>query len=628
MKGQNMIQTLARKRTNAVALAVLAALVAALFVAIQSAHAAPAIAVEFSDSDGIVADGTTVRVYVRDASTGDDTTSGYTVTAVTVSGELAGTELPGVTITSGAILAKTGAPQSTTNQALSITIPKGTAPGDYIVTATATQADEPDLVDSATLTVGEPGKGVGSVEISFNKSHIATANAATGTRTCGPAPAAANPADPSAEDAAQTKSERTDDASAPADEPICLTATVKNSLGATANMSDIKLLFIIAEGGTITGNADGDVPATGGAVIEASRTPKYNFSVTRSTAGPVAVEVDAGPADASLELMFTGAAEALSIGDASDVLARSGDAYTAAVPDDTTTADVDESADAVEGGVIFEVMASDKAGKNVDLAPGDVTAVKITDADDKDVTSKFNTDNEMQKANNPQVVLVRVGTGASKVDAGEYTVSVSLTEVVDSAVTSTFRVADVPANVELSASSMTSDTIGDVITVTATVTDENGNTVADGTDVDFDVSSSTGLAGIGKGHGADDTVDTKAGVASVKYAVVGAGNSVVSATAGGATGVVVIVSTAGTADAGPQEVSLDCLSQLTGFSSYTCSMGSSASELFGLLSGRGATAIHLWNGSAWVRYAVVDGNEIPGSTDFMVTEDDILYISN
>ena len=57
-------------------------------------------------------------------------------------------------------------------------------------------------------------------------------------------------------------------------------------------------------------------------------------------------------------------------------------------------------------------------------------------------------------------------------------------------------------------------------------------------------------------------------------------------------------------------------------------MGSSASELFGLVSGRGATAIHLWNGSMWVRYAVVDGSEIPGSSDFTVAEDDILYISN
>ena len=36
----------------------------------------------------------------------------------------------------------------------------------------------------------------------------------------------------------------------------------------------------------------------------------------------------------------------------------------------------------------------------------------------------------------------------------------------------------------------------------------------------------------------------------------------------------------------------------------------------------------LWNGSAWVRYSVVDGTMVPGSSDFMVAENDILYISN
>ena len=76
------------------------------------------------------------------------------------------------------------------------------------------------------------------------------------------------------------------------------------------------------------------------------------------------------------------------------------------------------------------------------------------------------------------------------------------------------------------------------------------------------------------------------------------------------------------------EVSLDCLSALNGFSTWTCNVDTTASALFGMLAERGATAVHLWNGSMWVRYAVVDGSEIPGSSDFTVTEDDILYISN
>ena len=31
---------------------------------------------------------------------------------------------------------------------------------------------------------------------------------------------------------------------------------------------------------------------------------------------------------------------------------------------------------------------------------------------------------------------------------------------------------------------------------------------------------------------------------------------------------------------------------------------------------------------SWVRYSVVDGTLVPGSSDFMVAENDILYISN
>ncbi len=89
-----------------------------------------------------------------------------------------------------------------------------------------------------------------------------------------------------------------------------------------------------------------------------------------------------------------------------------------------------------------------------------------------------------------------------------------------------------------------------------------------------------------------------------------------------------LISTAEAAAAADEAVSLACLSATNGFATYTCGVDSSASELFGLVSGRGATAVHLWNGSDWVRYSVVDGAMVPGSSDFTVTENDILYISN
>ena len=604
------------------------ALVGAMFVAMGSVSAAPGIAIEFSDRDGIVTDGTKVRVYVRDASTGTSTLpDDYAVQEVTVSGELVGTEVPKVEPEhDGAHLSKTDE-QGDGNYALEIDVPKGTPHGGYTVAVVFDDEDvstTAPLTASKILTVGDAGSGVGSVEIAFNKFHLDDDNNAA--KTCG--------AGVTDDEKATTK---TDDANAPMDESICLTATVKNSLGNTTDDDDVQLLFITSEGGTWIG-AGLDAATTVSAVPAANRGAVYHFSVTAGKAAKVTVEVDAGPAEGSIELTFTGGAASLAIGDASDVLARSGDAYTMAKPGNDGNDDGDFTDDgdtapvpAVEGGIIFEVTASDKAGNSVDLAPGAVTAVKITDSDGKDVTSSFNTDNEMQKAGSSQVVQVRVGTKSTKVAAGEYTAEVSLTEVNDSKVSAMFSVADVADDVSLSASAMTSEMIGDVITVTATVTDANGNPVADGTDVDFDVSSSTGLAGIGKGHGANDTVDTVGGMASVKYAVVGHGTSVVSATAGGATGVVVIESTAGMVEpeAMPEEeASVGCLSNLSGFSTWSCGVESSASEIFGLVSARGVTAIHLHNGTAWVRYSVVDGAMVPGSSDFMVTENDILYISN
>ncbi len=71
-----------------------------------------------------------------------------------------------------------------------------------------------------------------------------------------------------------------------------------------------------------------------------------------------------------------------------------------------------------------------------------------------------------------------------------------------------------------------------------------------------------------------------------------------------------------------------CLRNLNGSATWACGVESSASEIFGLVTGRGVTALHLWNGSAWVRYWVVDGTMVPGLSDYMVAENDIHYISN
>ena len=149
----------------------------------------------------------------------------------------------------------------------------------------------------------------------------------------------------------------------------------------------------------------------------------------------------------------------------------------------------------------------------------------------------------------------------------------------------------------------------------------------------FDVSANTGLAAIGTGHSGKAT---KNGAASVKFAVVGAGNSVVSAEAGDATGVIVIVSTAGIVEEEPEpepepapevhDSSGLASQQLNSFTSWVAANSTTASQVFASLAGRGATSIQLWNGSAWLRYSMVDGAMVPGSIDFTIMTGDVIYI--
>ena len=159
----------------------------------------------------------------------------------------------------------------------------------------------------------------------------------------------------------------------------------------------------------------------------------------------------------------------------------------------------------------------------------------------------------------------------------------------------------------------------------------DGTPVADGTKVTFKSRDTVGDSDSVLFLTTEETVATKGGEAQATFVVIGPGSAVITAAADGDVRVEVVTSTAGMTEPEAmleEEASVGCLSNLAGFATWACGVESSASEIFGLVSGRGATALHLWNGSAWVRYSVVDGTMVPGSSDFMVAENDILYISN
>ena len=577
--------------------------------------------IKSDDSDDKVKAGTVVTVTVTLNSQEDDSEVQLTVPTTGLSIDTtSGTGQGTVVSTSQAQRVSTSdvdTDDDTADRIATFQINSAGAPnGEYVLTFEADRngfgednaAGVTNPTDKLTLTVGDPGEGLASA-------------------TLGPNNVKGDPVMPSTDaDAAPDKTTK------PKDSTIYLIVSGSNSLGNASNPGDVNQVIVFAVGGTIDGSTVknsktfSEVTETDGPQID-NVGAKQAFSVTRATPGVVKVTatVIGGAGSFStneVELVFTGDAEEISLGDPSDQLGQLNDSIT------------------------VDVAAADKAGNPASISPLQTTSVKVLDSDGN--TAKNISASEAQKMDDKgtkndteddtpisTAVEITVSSSSStKAAPGNYTLEVKLGS--KSTATADFTVVGDPGSIEVAASTTSSDTIGDIITVTATVTDADGNPVTDGIDVNFSVSQMTGLAAIGTNHrntspaGEDSNGPmTKDGSASVKYAVVGSGTSVISATASGATGVVVIDSTAGSAEVmADEEASVACLSSLSGFATWACGVESSASEIFGLVSGRGATALHLWNGSAWVRYSVVDGTMVPGSSDFMVAENDILYISN
>ena len=565
---------------------------------------------EFVDeSDGIVKAGTSVKVRVTLQSQTNNSSVTLTVPTTGLSIQIdAGTSQSNKQPTDDVGTATEGEIEKTAEWTLNTA---GAPDGEYTLTFNADHTDTEedndagdavkDVSDTIVLRIGDPGVGLASAA-------LGPANVKDG------APSTAADAAP---DKTTKKFKST----------VYLAVAASNSLGESSNASDVDQVIVFAIGanvGDASGmNIEGNSKAFGedkdmdGDEVGATTV----FSVSSDEPATITVNATVIGSSGSVstepfDVIFTGNAETLSLGDPTDQLGQKGDKIT------------------------VELTAADAAGNSANISPIQTTSVRVLDADG--AVAKNLSASEAQKVDaadntvDTALTITVSSDDTNKADSGTYTLEVKLGS--KSTATAEFTVVGDPGAIDVVASATSSDTIGDIITVTATVTDADGNPVSNGIDVNFSVSQMTGLAAIGTNHrnaspaGEDSNGPmTKDGSASVKYAVVGAGTSVISATSGAATGVAVLVSTAGMTepDAMPEEeASVACLSTLSGFSTWSCGVESSASEIFGLVSGRGATALHLWNGSAWVRYSVVDGTMVPGSSDFMVAENDIIYISN
>ena len=653
-----MIGTLARKRTNLTALAVLAALAVALFAVIQYASAdGHTVSIAFNDSDGIVVDGAnvaaTVTISVTSVDEPDD--NGISLDWVRVSGELSGAEVTGADadqtgsgLTDWKETAEDSGVWTASFGPVDLINPKGASHGDYTVSAQVTRGtdDGDERVGSKVLTVGEAGAPLASAVIGYGKY--------TPQDVDGPDDEASTVEDniPLALCGAAGPTDTPDDASASFTSEICLFVQSLNSLGEETDDPVISEIVVSAPTGVIkpvdadnnavsTTNTDFGNNSLSFPVADAS--PKLFFTVSKGSEGTVDVSVivigagTAGFASVGPEsLTFSGTADVFEVADAASTLHNSTIADAVADDDgdgtDTTTdppqtaanADTDPNDETDPPTVKLLVTAVDKAGNSADPLVGGYT-ITIKDADDKAVApSKISATQPTKGADNKtNITITGYGTATVPLATGEYTVEVKLGANSD---TASFTVSGSAANIDLAIEN-TTVAVGEVVTVTATVTDADGNKVIEKTPVDFEVAGALTLKLLGADTDGSVGAGTKDGVASARALVTMGSGSAAFVVSTGTVYETITVST-DAADAADEAVSLACLSATNGFATYTCDMDSSASELFGLVSGRGATAVHLWNGSDWVRYSVVDGAMVPGSSDFTVTEDDILYISN
>lgn len=290
----------------------------------------------------------------------------------------------------------------------------------------------------------------------------------------------------------------------------------------------------------------------------------------------------------------------------------------------------------VPTGLNYQVMGPD--GKT---AAG-ITAAAGKKADGNDEGTDPDTDTSK--------VRIEVSDNAAPFLAtGEYTLNIK--QGTKTVATTTFTVAGPTAEGGLTVEADTdaADAVGAEVPITITAKDADGNNVADGTRVlitvsDIDTGSGNVLVLSGANAAGAVYKTTKNGRATATAIVVGTARAVLT---------VDIVGTDGTDDGTVDDDNTDLslanahvvldlsgvdavqtTSPTTGltrtdlgqYASWMRSETTTAAALFNQLVRRGATAIHLFNGTNWVPYATVDGVRVPGALDFTVKQGDTLFI--
>ena len=197
-----------------------------------------------------------------------------------------------------------------------------------------------------------------------------------------------------------------------------------------------------------------------------------------------------------------------------------------------------------------------------------------------------------------------------------------------------FGVAGPPAKVEIETDEPGG--VGSTFGATITVTDADGEKVADGTEITISVNArdaergspirlinpAPATSGDDEGKGKTRTAN---GVARATFTVVGREVATVNAQASDEVSGIAVIDTSEVAAAVAAAPSEGLSStEANGFATWRGIGFTTASDLLDDLDG--ISSIRLWNGKRWIAYGVADGQELPGAFNFDIGDGDNLWL--
>ncbi len=338
----------------------------------------------------------------------------------------------------------------------------------------------------------------------------------------------------------------------------------------------------------------------------------------------------AGP----VSVQFAGRASSLALGQR---LQRLHSANT--VGDDPDTATVETGDARVDQGdlldqITISVSAADAGGRAAPLPRGISSQINGPASDDDPLGPAVPANrlsatlDQCNPARTMCSYLIDADAPASDpLPSGVYTLTASIGSAGEAS--ARFGVAGPPASIQLQAEPLPA--IGATFTVQITVTDAQNEPVADGTPITLNLDP-RGDAPPAAQLASTAQLATQNGQATARLALIGREISILQARAGQASKLHVIDARQARQPGQPQPPSQDgpaarlSSTQPNDFALYRGARPASAAALAQEL-GPDA-AIFFWNGKHWLRFATKNNTPIPGSTNFPIHNNDILWISH